>query len=201
MDNRDRFRFAHGLLLFNTTSPANNTTFLLENNDFVNRYDKTSRIVDIHAWCLMPNHYHLLISEREENGLQKFMRKLNVGYANYFNKRYKRDGSLFQGRTKKIMVDSDAHFLHILHYIHLNPLDLTADTKQWRERSVANARKAKQQLDQYRWSSFHDYCGKKNFPTLLTTGLFRDSIGDIKKETVAYLDEIVTKPIAPLMLE
>ena len=47
------------------------------------------RIVDIHGWCLMRNHYYLLLSERVEGGLTTFMRKLNTGYTNYFNERYK----------------------------------------------------------------------------------------------------------------
>ena len=78
----------------------------------------------------MGNHYHLLLSERREGGISDFMRKVNVGYAKFFNEKYKRTGTLFQGRTKKVLVDSDAHFLHILHYIHLNPLDLLNGAKQ-----------------------------------------------------------------------
>ncbi len=102
LDDRDRFRFIHGMALFNTPHPANNTTYLLESsiNDIVCRY-KDERLVDIHGWCLMSNHYHLLLSERVEGGLSLFLRKLNVGYAKYFNDRYSRSGFLFQGRTKK----------------------------------------------------------------------------------------------------
>ncbi len=188
MDERDRFRFVHGLLLFNTPRSANNTTYLIENdNDFVNRYQESERIVDLHAWCLMKNHYHLLLSERVEGGLTLFLRKLNVGYANYFNEKYRRSGSLFQGRTKKIGIHSNAHFLHILHYIHLNPLDYLPGAREWRNGHVAETAKAKTHIDTYRWSSYADYCGKRNFPSLLTTKFFKDSIGNIEKETLGYL--------------
>jgi putative transposase len=205
MDDRDRFRFVHGLLFFNTSKPANNTTYLLQaDNDFVNRYLAAERIVDIHAWCLMKNHYHLLLSERIENGLTLFLRKLNVGYANYFNERYKRSGSLYQGRTKKVHVHSDPHFLHILHYIHLNPLDYIRGAQNWREGRIEEPAKAKMQLEKYRWSSYLDYRGYKNFPSLLTTGFFKDSIGDVEKQTLAYFARpkgVIDDPFPNRLLE
>src|SRR3990167_9691507 len=151
LDDKDRFRFVHGLLLFNTTRPANNTTYLIENNDIVSRY--ADRVVDIHGWCLMKNHYHLLLSERVEGGISIFLRKLNVGYANYFNERYKRSGTLFQGRTKKKHIDSDAYFLHILNYIHFNPLDYLRSARRWREREIISEKSALEYLRKYRWSS------------------------------------------------
>ena len=189
MDDRDRFRFVHGLGLFNTAKPATNTTYLLENDyiDFVSRYGKDP-IVDIHAWCLMKNHYHLLLSERVEKGITLFIRKLNVGYARYFNERYKRSGYLFQGRTKKILIHSDAHFFHILHYIHLNPLDYLPSARQWRNDRVGDGGKAKAHLEKYRWSSLADYRGQKNFPSILTMDFFKESIGNITRETMSYLD-------------
>ena len=187
MDDRDRFRFVHGLLLLNSKNPATNTTYLLENIDFVNRYEAVDRIVDVHGWCLMKNHYHLLLSERFEGGLTLFLRKLNIGHANYFNDRHKRDGSLFQGRTKKALIKKDAHFLHILHYIHLNPLDFVPGASTWRLGVIKNKKAAEEQLTSYRWSSFLDYSGKKNFPTLLTTEFMNSSIGNITNETLAYI--------------
>ena len=194
MDDRDRFRFVHGLLLFNTSKPANNTTYLLEaDNDFVNRYEERERIVDLHAWCLMKNHYHLLVSERVEGGLTRFMRKLNVGYANYFNEKYKRSGSLFQGRTKKVHIHSEPHFLHILHYIHLNPLDYVLGAHEWRGGCIAEPAKAKTYLEKYRWSSYADYCGRKNFPSILTTKFFKQSIGNVEKKTLEYFGTSATK--------
>lgn len=123
----------------------------------------------------MRNHYHLLVSENAENGLTLFLRKLNIGYAKYFNEKYERVGTLFQGRTKKVHISQEAQFLYILHYIHLNPLDYLEGSAQWRLRSkgaLPSARKALEYLQTYRWSSLPDYLGQKNFPSILTTTLF-----------------------------
>ena len=135
----------------------------------------------------MKNHYHLLLSERIERGLTLFLRKLNVGYANYFNEKYRRSGALFQGRTKKVLIPSSAHFLHILHYIHLNPLDYLSGAQGWRNNRVSEPRKAKAYLEKYRWSSYMDYCGAKNFPSVAAMDFFKDSIGNVAKETLSYL--------------
>lgn len=200
MDTRDYARFVHDLYEFNDTTPAENTRRRQEMTDFVNT-SLRERIVDIHCWCLMKNHYHLLLSEKVEGGLTLFIRKLNVGYANYFNERYKREGSLFQGRTKKIRTTSDAHFLHILHYIHLNPLDYLRAAKNWRMRSVASAITALKYLEGYRWSSYLDYCGRKNFPSILTTDLFEGKQGEIKSGTARYMKDIEMPEIKPFILE
>ncbi|OGG53807.1 hypothetical protein A3H16_03465 [Candidatus Kaiserbacteria bacterium RIFCSPLOWO2_12_FULL_53_8] len=202
MDDRDRFRFVHGLLLFNTPKPANNTTYLLESdNDFVNRYSNSGRIVDIHTWCIMKNHYHLLLSERIEGGLTLFLRKLNIGYANYFNEKYRRSGSLFQGRTKKILVNSDAYFMHILNYVHFNPLDYLTGARNWRQRSLGKPPRAHEYLMKYRWSSYRDYCGQKNFPSLLTTELFGEKPEKFKKHIFDYSGLNHEKMPVQLLLE
>ena len=184
LDDKDRFRFVHGLLLFNTTRPANNTTYLIENNDIVSRY--ADRVVDIHGWCLMKNHYHLLLSERVEGGISIFIRKLNIGYAKYFNERYKRSGYLFQGRTKKIHVNSEAYFMHILNYVHFNPLDHMQEGRAWRFHGIKHPARAHARLMKYRWSSYPDYCGKHNFPSILATDLFGESPAKFKRHILDY---------------
>jgi len=166
-----------------------------------NRTLEREIIVDIHGWCLMDNHYHLLLSERVENGISFFLRKLNVGYANYFNERYKRQGTLFQGRTKKIHVNSEAYFLHILNYIHLNPLDLRRDCKNWRLGHIRGADAALTHLEKYRWSSYRDYCGKKNFPSILTKDLFSSVFKDYQREVREHLRSIDLTTVKPFLLE
>lgn len=121
-----------------------------------------------------------------------FLRKVNVGYANYFNERYERKGTLFQGRTKKILIKNQAHFLYILHYLHLNPLDYLKGAEEWRVRSkngIANAKETLEYLESYRWSSYLDYSGKKNFPSILTTSFFKETLGDPHKATVEFLKD------------
>lgn len=199
LDTQDYARFVHDMYEFNDTKPADNAGRRFPMKGFVNPSSDRELIVDIHGWCLMKNHYHLLLSERCEGGISLFMRKLNVGYANYFNERYQRDGALFQGRTKKKHIDSDAYFLHILHYIHLNPLDYLPDAKQWRQREIRNEKSAFAHLEKYRWSSFLDYIRRKNFPSLISTGLFADLCTEQK--TREYLRDMDIATIRPFALE
>lgn len=208
LDTQDYARFVHDMFEFNSDKPANNTwrshmvelrSRPLNDSRSVNR---TNTIVDIHGWCLMENHYHLLLSERVEGGVSDFLRKLNIGYAKYFNERYERKGTLFQGRTKKIHIKTDAHVLHILNYVHLNPLDFQKDTRLWREQKIQNIHNATELLEKYRWSSLRDYSGVKNFPSIVTTSFFQkvfqgDYMGQLKK----YLRDISAVDVAHLKLE
>ncbi len=203
MDKKDYSRFVHDLFEFNDTEPTPHNAAIRHIGGFVNPHIR-EKIVDIHGWCLMKNHYHLLLSERVEGGLSLFLRKLNVGYANYFNQRYERKGTLFQGRTKKILIKSDAHFLYILHYIHLNPLDYLPETKEWRERdmgTIKNSTHALEYLSQYKWSSYLDYSGTKNVPSILTTSLFSKVFTDYKKEIGTYLREREYGSLSSINLE
>ena len=204
LDDSDRVRFVHDLYEFNDRKPAGSTYYSFEyldlrNPDIATR--KRDLIVDIHGWCLMDNHYHLLLSERIEGGLTLFLRKLNVGYANYFNEKYRRFGTLFQGRTKKILITANPYFLHILNYVHLNPLDLSGSSKHWRSRNIQDANLALEILERYRWSSYLDYCNNQNFPSLITKELFSDVFKDYKKEISAYLHDIDIAKIQPFLLE
>ena len=203
LDGRDRARFVHDLYEFNDTKAANNTLHRSQHNDLRSRYVEIPRekIVDIHGWCLMNNHYHLLLSERVDGGIVKFIRRLNIGYAKYFNERYKRTGTLFQGRTKKILIKSDGHFLHILHYIHLNPLDYLPQATSWREHKLSNATNAFAHLEKYRWSSFLDYVGNPNFPSIITPNFFADFFGNYRKEILHYLHDIEISNIKNFLLE
>ncbi len=201
MDDHDRLRFIHDMYEFNDATPADSNVgyrFQSKSRDIVSPYIEKmprERLVEIHGWCLMRNHYHLLLSEVAENGISLFLRKLNVGYAKSFNKKQKRVGTLFQSRTKKILIEQEAHFNYILHYIHLNPLDYLSGAEKWRERSHAGIRSAADALsylEQYRWSSYLDYAGKKNFPSILTTSLFKDALGDYPNSLHEYLKDAET---------
>ena len=201
LDDSDRARFVHNLFEFNDSAPAHplksekldlrSPTFRRRSRD-VPRQD---RLVDIHSWCLMKNHYHLLLSEKVEGGITKFIRKLNIGYSKYFNERYERSGALFQGRTKRVLIARDAHFLYIPHYIHLNPLDYVRSAHRWREGKIASAQSALAHLNNYRWSSYLDYIGAKNFPSILTTTLFGALYRDYKRELARYVADLETEHV------
>jgi len=197
MDDLDRVRFVHNLYEFNDSAPANPNLgyfFRSKSMDLVRPYMHRARerLVDIHGWVLMKNHYHLLLSELAEGGITAFLRKLNTGFAKYFNERHGRIGTLFQSRTKKVAIERDAHFLYILHYIHLNPLDYLKGAEGWRVRdtgTVANRADALAHLDRYRWSSYLDYAGAKNFPSILTTSFLKEALGDPHEALRQYLAE------------
>lgn len=206
LDSQDYVRFIHNLYEFNDTAPA--TESPRRNISGPNVGHRKShireRLVDIHGWALMEDHYHLLVSELIEGGLVKFMMKINIGYAKYYNERYARHGHLYQGKTKKILIANEAHFLYILHYLHLNPLDYLAGAEQWRERdksTIKNTRDALEYLNEYRWSSYLDYCGKANFPSILTKDLFEDAYGEYQKELAEYLKSTEMSSVSDFPLE
>ena len=133
LDDRDYLRGIHDLFEFNDIELSNNLTHFFQKNpkDVGRPYiERKARklLVKVHAFCLMPNHYHFLLSEIAENGISLFMKKFNGGYAKYFNEKYKRDGVLFEGRYKRIIIKNEAHFIHLPYYIHLNPLDSVSYT-------------------------------------------------------------------------
>jgi putative transposase len=209
LDSQDYARFVHNLYEFNDSAPAGNAYRLFDTSDVMDIVNPSFRkvrdkLVDIHGWTLMKDHYHLLLSERVENGISLFLRKLNVGYANYVNQRYERKGTLYRGRTKKILIDREAHFLYILHYLHLNPLDYLQGSEKWRLRSKNNINSAEgalKYLDTYRWSSYLDYSGKKNFPSILTTSLFKGALGNYDNALNEYFHDAEYDDTTEFVLE
>ncbi|MGD2127593.1 MAG: transposase, partial [Desulfobacteraceae bacterium] len=105
--------------------------------------------VEVHAYVLMDNHFHLVAMTPEAN-LSAFMQRFNTAYTVYYNFRHQRSGHLYQGRYKAILVEADNHLLELSRYLHLNPV---------RVRQVANlaVKKKRDILRRYRWSSYRGY--------------------------------------------
>lgn len=82
--------------------------------------DSGGSLVDFVAYCLNPNHYHFLVRQNAEKGIEKFMQRIGTGYTKFFNNKYERSGSLFQGVFKSIHVDSNKYLLHLSAYVNLN---------------------------------------------------------------------------------
>lgn len=78
--------------------------------------------VELLAYCLMPNHFHLLLKQKSPRSIEAFMRSLGTKYSGYFNKRYERVGPLFQSVYKAVLVQNEEQLLHLTRYIHLNPV-------------------------------------------------------------------------------
>lgn len=209
LDNQDYFRAMHNLYEFNDTAPAMNFYYkspILTSSSYEFRTRKISRkretIVEILAFALMPNHYHLLLREVRETGVINFMRKFGIGYAMYFNQKYRRSGALFQGSFKAVHVKKESHFLHLPFYIHANPLDLKFPG--WREQNLKNPEIAFEFLKKYRWSSFPDYIGIKNFPSVTERSFLTEFIGTPKKfelSTFRLLKEMDVSDINDIALE
>lgn len=201
--DNDRRRFVRDLYEMNDSRPIRNLWYRASSpfSDLRNHYDDRKRLVTIHGWCLMNNHYHILLSENCSGGLTTFLRKFNIGYANYFNEKHDRSGALFQGRTKKLLIEKDAHFLWILHYIHFNPLDFFKKAGDWRTQCLVSSKDTTKWLDKYKWSSYRDYLGEDIFsPILEGSFMFKDRKQHIK-ESRRYLSSIVKSPMSLSLLE
>lgn len=85
---------------------------------------KSDNLVSIGAYCLMPNHFHILVRQEKDNGISLFMQKVSTAYVMYYNKKYKRTGSLFEGKFKSKYAGEDRYLKYLFSYIHLNPLKI-----------------------------------------------------------------------------
>lgn len=186
LNNKDYFRFIHDLFEFNDENPALNTGYYFNHQTmevelrYIEQKERNPRklLVEISAFCLMPNHYHLLLRQKKDKGIVRFMQKLGTGYTNYFNRKHERVGGLFQGRFKAIHVNKQEYFDYLLYYIHFNPLGLIEP--EWQEGEIENYQKAIKLLSSYRWSSHLDYIGKKNFPSVTQRELLLNILGGEK---------------------
>ncbi|HUD02775.1 MAG TPA: transposase [Candidatus Paceibacterota bacterium] len=113
------------------------------------------RLVEILAYSLMPNHFHLVLRQKEDNGIAIFMKKLATGYSMYFNTKYEHSGTLFQGRFKSSYIDSEEYFRYIFAYVHLNPLEIFQPG--WKLEGIKDKNGVRKFLLGYPYSSFADY--------------------------------------------
>ena len=113
----------------------------------------------------MPNHFHLIIKQLKDEGIAQFMQKVGTGYTMFFNAKNQRSGGLFQGRFKAILIENDEYLMHLSRYIHINPVELIESN--WKAEGIEDWTRAKEFLARYRWSSYLDYAGIKNFPSLI----------------------------------
>ncbi|RII28432.1 MAG: hypothetical protein CXR31_00675 [Geobacter sp.] len=120
----------------------------------------------IHAYCLMSNHYHLML-ETPQGNLSQIMKHINSSYTTYYNVKRKRAGHLLQGRYKAILVEADAYATELSRYIHLNPVKAGIAEKP----------------EDYPWMSYHSYTGDASVPGWLRTDFILGYFG--KREVTA----------------
>jgi putative transposase len=123
----------------------------------------------LHSFCLMPNHFHLIIEQKRDNTISNLILKICTSYAKYLNKKYKRVGHVFQDQFKSVLIESNEQLMWVSAYIHMNPV---------KDGFVKHP-------EQHKWSSYKDFTGKRNLPivhTDLLTSIFGSK--NFEKETL-----------------
>jgi len=139
------YRFKNTLFSFSKLNEID----LERKNKYLEKLKKNGKKqVKIIAFCLMPNHYHLLLKQTEKEGIRKFISNVQNGYAKFFNTISNRKGPLFDGRFNVVLVYNDNQLLHLSRYIHLNPYS-------------GGVVKSKKELLEFPWSSLPQYLGKE----------------------------------------
>jgi len=159
MEPHDYNRFIALLYVCNSTEPVNISDHFKKGLTFLEIFEleRVDTLVEIGAYCLMPNHFHLLVREKTEGGISKFMLKLLTGYTIYFNKKNSRTGSLFESTFKAKHIDTDEYLKYLFAYIHLNPVKII--DSGWKENGISNRIVAKEYLSKYMYSSYQEYLG------------------------------------------
>jgi putative transposase len=174
-----RLHLPHALYHVMSRGNAKQTIFVesADYKEFLERLCATSSRFGVlcRAYCLMPNHFHLLL-EPETCPISRMMQQLNSSYSQSFNRRHTRVGHVLQGRFKALLVDRDDYFLQVLRYIMLNPVaaDLADDPGAWR------------------WSSYLATAGRTETPTFLALDdvwrVFDDDVREAQRRFVAFVD-------------
>lgn len=167
-DERDYVRFLLLILycqsLHTITNPGFHVSHFIEHSIFnISKKTRDSILADRHveltAFCLMPNHFHLMVREKEEGGIGRYMQRVLNAYTKYINAKYGKSGHLFQGPYQAVHVDENKQLLYLSTYIHRNPREL----KSWKNKE-----------NRYPWSSYPDYCGNNRWGELLSTDIVLD---------------------------
>ncbi|MBU1046255.1 transposase [Patescibacteria group bacterium] len=204
----DLLRFYQSMQEFNSIEPIGS---IYINRNIHKKYksrgatptdEEDDRLVEIIAFCLNPNHYHLILTPLVEGGISEFMRRLNSGYTSYFNQKYKRVGALFQGTFKSVYIDSDSYLKFLSVYINLNfdvhrkfqnMKDKNGKPKKlfyrssWGEYTKAKIIKGKLGEENQVINNENDICDKSMILSHF------DSVGDYKKFAMESLKNIQAK--------
>ena len=145
MDKEDRELFLKFLYVLNDREIESPSKIFQLHGRYGENSTNGAPLVAIVAYCLMPNHFHLLLNEIFEGGISKFMQRLGTAYTMYFNDKYERTGALFQGTFKSRLVEDVNYLLKVIDYIHLNPF------------KGRNSKEMVTTLSSYKYSSFSAY--------------------------------------------
>lgn len=177
LNNLDRYRFLLGLCSFNETERLSNkslSSLPIEIGPSINP------IIKIHAYCLMDNHFHLLVEQIQDQGISKFMHRLGTGYTNYFNIKHARTGSLFEGPFKARHISTTEYLLELCRYVHLNPIKYIKEKNQ---------KKILEFAKNYQWSSFKNYISK-NASSFVSTEKIFESFSSIRNFQIFHKEKL-----------
>ncbi len=161
MTTKDYDRFVALLYIMNQDASFRMENFLRDKQKSLKDIFKEQRgkpLVSILSYCLMPNHFHLILYEHREGGISKFMGKLLTAYSMYFNTKYERSGPLLTRPFRSEHISSEPQYMYIFSYVHLNPISII-DGK-WKEEGVKNKKEVEKFLEKYQFSSYQDFLGK-----------------------------------------
>jgi len=116
---------------------------LKERENIFEQLNKNKKLVEILAFVLMPNHFHLMLQQKEDNGISIFLSRATNSYTRYYNTKHKRKGDLFESVFKAVRIETEEQLIHLSRYIHINPVVSLAINEE--------------NLVSYPWSSFPDY--------------------------------------------
>ena len=198
LSDGDRWRFLQAMYLFNDENTSTNLLYKLEQEKgkmhfgILKAYMKQESaerkpLVRIMADCLKPNHFHLLMEETQENGISRFMHKLGTGYTGFFNIKYERVGSLFQGTFKAVEIKTDSQLQYIIAYINvINPgQELEPDLK-----SVAyDPEQILEFIEHYPWSTHLEYLGKRE--SIITDKGIAGELFSTPKSYIEFVRDVV----------
>ena len=187
-DEKDYYRGIFSLYEFNNSNPVVIRERRQERTRIKNRplgsvdlkvieeieAKRRSLLVKILAFCFMPNHIHMLVQQLKDSGITKFMNKFG-GYALYFNQKHQRKGHLFQNRFWSTHIEDDEQLKTTFVYVHTNSVSLVEPG--WKEKGIKDLTRTKDFIEKYKWSSYADYIGGKNFPSLTSRDFMLDLMG------------------------
>jgi len=167
--DKDRHRFLDSTNFSRFISPVqysyfNRLTPKAKEKLFAKLEEDNAKLVEILVFALMPNHYHYLLRQLVDNGIQNFMRNFQNSYAKYFNIKHKRIGPLFQSAFKVTCIENDEQLLHTSRYIHLNPVSS----------SIIKIK----DLAGYSWTSLPEYLGEDRYSFINTKAILEYFDGD-----------------------
>lgn len=189
----DFARFQDLLYLCNSVIPLHRSDY--KEREFLYTRERKATLINIGGYCLMPNHFHLLVQIREPQALSQFMQKLGTAYTMYFNKKFERIGNLFIKPYRSKHVADDAYLRQSFAYIHLNPLDL--QDKEWRMKQAIDP-ELENFVSAYPWSSLYDYVNETTrFESKILDPSAKTFLSEIKQpistaitDAVAYSKEM-----------